>query len=143
MNSTERVKNAILGKPIDRQPIYGWVSANLADEISGVFGSVEAFEDHYQFDMAHIFGGLSPYRKDVIERLRTENEELTPDLLVDADFFTDPDRIEDYQNIRESILFHKKGNVSAMCRRPVFLKALIKSLKSRISSYGWRCTRMN
>lgn len=48
----------------------------------------------------HIFfGGPSPYRKDVIERLRTENEELTPDLLVDTDFFTDPDCIEDYQNV--------------------------------------------
>ncbi len=33
MNSTERVRNAILGKPVDRQPIYGWVAANLFHEI--------------------------------------------------------------------------------------------------------------
>lgn len=25
MNSTERVRNTILGLPTDRQPIYGWV----------------------------------------------------------------------------------------------------------------------
>ena len=34
MNSTERVKNTILGLPVDRQPIYGWVSANLSEEIT-------------------------------------------------------------------------------------------------------------
>ena len=34
MNSTERVRNAIFGKPVDRQPIYGWVAANLSREIA-------------------------------------------------------------------------------------------------------------
>lgn len=72
MNSIQRVTNAILGKPVDRQPVYGWVSANLSEEISEAFGSVDAFEDHYEYDMAHIFGGPYPYRKDVLERLRAE-----------------------------------------------------------------------
>ena len=58
MNSTERVRNTILGKPVDRQPIYGWVFANLTEQISKEWGSVEAFEDAYEFDMAHIFGGI-------------------------------------------------------------------------------------
>ena len=44
MNSTERVTNTILGKPVDRQPIYGWVSANLSDEITAEWGSVANFE---------------------------------------------------------------------------------------------------
>ena len=60
MNSTERVRNTILGKPVDRQPIYGWVSFNLKDQITEAFGSVEAFEDKYEFDAAHIFSGISP-----------------------------------------------------------------------------------
>ena len=47
MNSTERVRNLILGREIDRQPIYGWVRANLEKEINEVFGSVENFEDKY------------------------------------------------------------------------------------------------
>ncbi len=54
MDSTERVRNAIQGKPLDRQPIYGWVSANLSEEIADVWGSVAAFEDHYEFDMANM-----------------------------------------------------------------------------------------
>lgn len=54
MDSTERVRNAIQGKPLDRQPIYGWVSANLSEEIADVWGSVTAFEDHYEFDMANM-----------------------------------------------------------------------------------------
>ena len=58
MNSTERVRNLILGKEIDRQPVYGWLRANLEKEISEKFGSVENFEDKYEFDMAHIFGGI-------------------------------------------------------------------------------------
>ena len=55
MDSTERVRNAIQGKPLDRQPIYGWVSANLSEEIADVWGSVTAFEDHYEFDMANMW----------------------------------------------------------------------------------------
>ena len=38
MNSTERVRNAIFRKPVDRQPIYGWVAANLSREIAAAYG---------------------------------------------------------------------------------------------------------
>ena len=31
MDSAERVRNAIQGKLLDRQPIDGWVSANLSE----------------------------------------------------------------------------------------------------------------
>ena len=62
MNSTERVRNTILGKEIDRQPIYGWVYENMRDEINRVYGSVENFEDHYEFDAAHIFGGPGSFK---------------------------------------------------------------------------------
>ncbi len=80
MNSTERVSNTILGKSTDRQPIYGWVSANLSGEISQVYGSVETFEDPYEFDMAHLFGGPDAFRRDVLEQVRLKVEEITPDL---------------------------------------------------------------
>ena len=49
MNSTERVRAAILGKEYDRQPIYGWVYANLTDQINERWGSVAAFEDKYEY----------------------------------------------------------------------------------------------
>lgn len=122
MNSTERVASVILGKPVDRQPIYGWVSANLSEEISREFGSVEAFEDHYEYDMAHIFGGPYPYRADVLERLCAENDELTPDLLLEADFLTDPDDLSAYANIAGASASTRRGIASAMCRRRGFFE---------------------
>ncbi len=84
MTSKERVLNAIKGKATDRTPVYGWVSANLTDEINAVYGSVEAFEDLYEFDAAHIFGAPRPYRKAMLNELREKNEELTPDILLEG-----------------------------------------------------------
>lgn len=122
MNSTERVRNTILGKPVDRQPIYGWVSANLSEEITASYGSVAAFEDKYEFDMAHLFAGPGAFRKDVIEKIRQENEELTPDLLVDEDIFTDPNNPEDYQNLTKALEFHKKRERFCYIQTPGFFE---------------------
>ncbi len=122
MDSTERVRNTILGKPADRQPIYGWVSANLSDPITEAFGSVSAFEDHYEFDMSHLFGGPKPFRKDVLETITQQNEELTPDLLEDADFFTDPDILSDYSDIKEALAFHKKRHRFCYVQTPGFFE---------------------
>ena len=123
MNSTERVRNAILGKPVDRVPVYGWVSANLSEEITRDYGSVAAFEDAYQFDAAHIFGGPGCYRWDVLNSLRDEDGELTPDNMVDADFFTDPDVPGDYENIAQSIRFHKERDRFCYVQTPGFFEA--------------------
>ncbi|MBR5868844.1 MAG: hypothetical protein IKZ21_05305 [Clostridia bacterium] len=122
MNSTERVKNTILGLPVDRQPIYGWVSANLSEEISAKWGSVEAFEDHYEFDLAHIFGGPGAFRKEILDRLQAENEEMTPDLLLEEDIFTDPDRMEDYADLKSSIDFHKERGRFCYVQTPGFFE---------------------
>lgn len=43
MDGTERVRNTILGKPVDRQPIYGWVSANLGEQITEKMGVGKEF----------------------------------------------------------------------------------------------------
>ena len=123
MNSTERVRNTILGLPVDRQPIYGWVEANLKGPITEEFGSVAAFEDHYGFDAAHIFGGPSFYKKDLIDRLRAENDELTPDLLLEEDFLTDPDDPADYEDIARSIAFHKERERFCYVQTPGFFEA--------------------
>ncbi len=122
MNSTERVRNTILGKPVDHQPIYGWVSANLSNEITEAYGSVFAFEDKYEFDMSHIFGGPGAFRKDVLERVRAENDELSPDLLVDEDFFSDPDVLADYQGIRQTMDFHKARGRFCYIQTPGFFE---------------------
>ncbi|MBO6052925.1 MAG: hypothetical protein J6Q17_04240 [Clostridia bacterium] len=122
MDSTERVRRTILGLPTDRQPIYGWVSANLTNELNEAYGSVAAFEDKYEFDMSHIFGGPGSFRGDVIDRIRAENGELTPDLLVDADIFTDPDIIEQYNNIRDAMAFHKARGRFCYIQTPGFFE---------------------
>ena len=74
MNSTERVRNAILGKPIDRQPIYGWVEWNMREKINSRWGSAAAMEDYYEFDAAHIFGGPPCFNNDLFEELRARAE---------------------------------------------------------------------
>lgn len=122
MNSTERVTNAILGKPIDRQPIYGWIYENMRDEINRVYGSVENFEDHYEFDAAHLFGGPGSFRKDILQKITDENEELTPDLLVDEDIFSSPDNLDDYQRIVASLNHHKQRGRFCYVQTPGFFE---------------------
>ena len=63
MTSRELVIRTMKGENPGRTPVYGWVSANLSEQISEAYGSVAAFEDKYKFDMAHIFGGPSPFKK--------------------------------------------------------------------------------
>lgn len=122
MDSTERVRRTILGQPVDRQPVYGWVSANLSGEISAAYGSVAAFEDKYEFDMSHIFGGPGAFDERVFDRIRTENGELTPDLLVDEDFLTDPDNAGEYKNIEDALAFHKKRGRFCYVQTPGFFE---------------------
>ena len=97
MNGTERVRAVITGKSYDRQPIYGWVWGNLEQEINEYWGSVPAFEDKYEFDIAHLFGGPYCFDEAVINTaapIRTD--ELTPDLLVDLPIFGNPNNMEPY-----------------------------------------------
>ncbi|MBR3996833.1 MAG: hypothetical protein IKI93_00645 [Clostridia bacterium] len=122
MNSTERVRRTILGQETDRQPIYGWVSANLSSEITAAYGSVAAFEDKYEYDAAHLFAGPGAFRKDVLDRLRRENEELTPDLLVDEDIFTDPDVDGYYDSVSNVLAFHKQWDRFCYIQTPGFFE---------------------
>lgn len=122
MNSTERVTNVILGRPADRQPIYGWVAENLREEITAAFGSVENFEDRYEFDAAHLFGGPGAFRKDLIAKIAEENDELTPDLLADADIFTSPDNPADYENVARALAHHKQRGRFCYMQTPGFFE---------------------
>lgn len=122
MNSTERVVNTILGKETDRQPVYGWVKENLSDEISERFGSVSAFEDHFGFDAAHIFGGPWSFDGDTFNRLRAQNEELTPDILLDYDIFTVPDDDKDFEAVKRDIARHKERGRFCYMQTPGFFE---------------------
>jgi uroporphyrinogen decarboxylase len=103
----ERVIRVIQHQKPDRIPIYGWVRANLEKEISQAFGSVEAFEDHYEFDLAHIFGGPGPYPNHVLHELRQTSGAISPRELLDIPL-NDPNNASAYQNIANSIKHHKE-----------------------------------
>ncbi|OHE79263.1 MAG: hypothetical protein A3G75_01315, partial [Verrucomicrobia bacterium RIFCSPLOWO2_12_FULL_64_8] len=108
MLSRERVIQVLRREKPDRIPIYGWVRANLEAEISEAFGSVEAFEDRYEFDLAHLFGGPNPHPAETIEPLRRDlRREIEPRDLLDIPL-GDPNDSDAYSAIVEGIRHHKE-----------------------------------
>ena len=86
MDSRELVKKTIKGEnTAGPTPVYGWVGGNpgIAGAIADSFGSVAAFEDHYAFDMAHIFGGPSPFDGEKIGKIVASEGKLLPEALLD------------------------------------------------------------
>lgn len=123
MTSAERVRNTILGKPIDRQPIYGWVFANMEKKINDRWGSIAAFEDHYEFDMAHIFGGPHVFNWDVCDQIRqAEGGEVPPDVLLESNYYRSPDYLPDYDSMKRDIAFHKERNRFCYAQTPGFFE---------------------
>lgn len=126
MDSTERVRRTILGQETDRQPIYGWVAWNLLDGINERYGSVANFEDKYEFDMAHIFGGPGCFEDEKIKELREKvsaaGEEFTPDVLLSEDIYRSPLNDREYDNIRDAVAFHKKRGRFCYLQTPGFFE---------------------
>ena len=108
MTSRERVIRAIKGEATDRTPIYGWVSANLKNEIAAQYGSVGAFEDLYEFDAAHIFGGPNPYQtKERLQSIQARYDELTPDVLLEEEFFF-PAADQNWETVIRDLDYHRQ-----------------------------------
>ncbi len=103
MTSRERVQTVIDGGVPDRIPIYGWVRANLDGPISKAFGSCDAFEDHYEFDLAHLFGGPYPYPG---LSARKADRPIEPAEALDL-IMSDPDDTAAYAGIAAGIEHHK------------------------------------
>lgn len=107
MTSRDRVIAVIKGERPDRIPIYGWVRANLEEQISAAFGSVENFEDRYEFDFAHLFGGPRPYLGNDLESLRTANGgAIEPSRLLEISL-SDPSDEKAYETLRADVEHHK------------------------------------
>ena len=122
MTSRERVLRTIRGEATDRTPIYGWVRANLLDEISAQYGSVEAFEDRYEFDAAHIFGSPSPYRNgEYLEALKSRYDELTPDLLLEEDFYY-PASQQNWDKVKKALAHHRARDRFCYLQSPGFFE---------------------
>ncbi len=103
MTSKELVQKTIRGEnDTGLTPLYGWVRENMQDKIAGRFGSVEAFEDHYQFDMAHLFGAPAMYDEAVLNNLRESEGEITPEMLLDIPMLS-PDDEAAYSEVKRQL----------------------------------------
>ena len=103
----ERVIAVINHEEPDRIPIYGWVKANLEEPITERWGSVAAFEDKYEFDFAHIFGGPSPRDPEVLKAMRRDlGGPIEPRNALDLEL-PDPNDSVAYKDIVDQIRHHK------------------------------------
>lgn len=107
MKSFELTAKTIKGENTSRTPLYGWVEANLKDELCSHFGCVRNFEDAYEFDISHIFGGPSPYPSKPLKDLANKGIEITPDILLDIPL-NPVNNLEDYKDIKEQLVFYRK-----------------------------------
>lgn len=105
MTSRQLVKETMKGNNPGRTPVYGWVSANLSEQLTKAFGSVENFEDKYRFDMAHIFGGPNFYG-DELKQLQATGAEITPDVLLQIPM-SSIRRESDYADVVAALKHHR------------------------------------
>ena len=106
MNSHERVLATIQHRPADRMPVYGWTRANMEKQIDAAFGSVDAFEDHYEFDLVHLFGGPGPHPASVSRADGEQGPSILPEEFLDVPL-TDPNDQSKYQDIIRDIEHYK------------------------------------
>lgn len=120
----ERVIETIRHRRPDRIPVYGWVWANLEPQIREAFGSVEAFEDKYEFDFAHLFGGPPSYDEQAIaDLLASCGGVIEPPALIDFPMH-DPNDMPAYQGIVDNIAHHKEQRAKFVyCQTPGFFEA--------------------
>jgi len=104
MTSKELVIKTMKGGNPGQTPLYGWVRENLSEAISQSFGSVENFEDHYRFDLAHIFGGPSVWGKEFKE-VQASGVEITPEVLLQIPMKS-PDNMSDYGGVVKALENH-------------------------------------
>ena len=106
MNSRERVIAVIEGREPDRMPVYSWVRANLDEEITESFGSCDEFEDTYDFDFAHLFGGPGSYQQEDLKAIREEKGAVEPADLLELDM-QDPNESSAYDSLHKDVEHHK------------------------------------
>lgn len=121
MTSRELVYKTMQGENPPRTPVYGWVRFELEKPITEAFGSVENFEDHYRFDLAHIFGGPYAFGK-CLEPLRKSGETITPEMLLDISF--DPIHPVDYDDLIRSLRHHRQRDRFCYVQTPGIFEAL-------------------
>jgi len=87
-------------------PVYGWTKANLEKLICEAFGSIDAFEDHYEFDLVHLFGGPNAHPKHLIRSVEGAAPSILPQDYLDV-ALNDPNDRSTYQDLVEQIAHHQ------------------------------------
>ena len=106
MNSRERVLATIQHRQADRMPVYGWTKANLEQPICDAFGSVDAFEDYYEFDLVHLFGGPGPHPGNLVRGDESNAPSILPGEYLDVPL-NDPNDFGPYKDLIAEIAHHK------------------------------------
>ncbi len=101
----ERVIATIKREKRDRMPRYGWLG-NMREPITQAFGSVAAFEDRYEFDLAHAFGRPWQYTRESLDFIRSGSGEALPERVVQAPMH-DVDDEQMYAPVVEAVRHHK------------------------------------
>ena len=122
MTGAERVLAVLEGKDFDRQPITGWLEANMSDKICASYGSMRAMEDHYEFDLKHLFSGVRSHNKDLCKELWDKYGELTPDVAVEEYSLMSPDIPESYERLKGELAFHKSRGRFTSVQTPGFFE---------------------
>ena len=87
-------------------PIYGWTKENLEQPIREAFGSIDAFEDHYEFDLVHLFGGPHPHPAEFTRPAESSAPSILPENYLDVPL-NDPNDQGMYQDLIEQIAHHQ------------------------------------
>jgi uroporphyrinogen decarboxylase len=106
MKSYDLVTQTIRGKNPGKTPIYGWIAWNLDWKNNQKYKTYQNFEDKYEFDMAHLFGGPNCFDDQQINALKASGVEVTPEVLLQIPLLP-VDNMADYQSVIEQIKYYR------------------------------------
>ena len=107
MKSYELVAQTIKGNNPGRTPIYGWIAWNLDWNKNEKYNTFTTFEDKYEFDMAHLFGGPNCFQDEKINNLRNSGIEITPEVLLGLPLLP-VDHMVDYKSVIDQLKFYRE-----------------------------------
>ena len=111
MKPYEAVARTIKGDGAPYTPMYAWVWENVNDKIESKYVSMAAFEDHYEFDLAHIFDAPPATYGDAPnpwDEIRAKGIEVTPEVLLEISPWNPPNDMRMYSHIVKELKHHKE-----------------------------------
>jgi len=127
MKPCEVVAKTIKGEKSLYTPLYAWIWENVNDKIERAYGSMAAFEDKYEFDMAHIFGAPPTAEGEGISKwdeMRQKGIEVTPEVLLEVDPWDPPNDMAMYAYIIQELKHHKERDRFCYMQTPGIFECL-------------------